>query len=42
MALKDMIKPENMQKIKDDYNKLQAKRALKECKNKYELLLDLF
>ena len=42
MALKDMIKPENMQKIKDDYNKLQEKRALKECKNKYELLLDLF
>ena len=29
-------------KIKDDYNKLQEKRALKECKNKYELLLDLF
>ena len=28
--------------IKDDYNKLQKKRALKECKNKYELLLDLF
>lgn len=34
MALKDMIKPENMKKIREDYTKLQEKRKAKALENK--------
>lgn len=42
MSLADMIKPENMAKIKDDYQKLQEKRAKKLTGVQSEKLIDIF
>ncbi|MFA6989886.1 MAG: phosphoadenosine phosphosulfate reductase family protein [Candidatus Gastranaerophilaceae bacterium] len=41
-SLKDMIKPENMQKIKENYKKLKEKRAKQASKNKSNTFFDNF